>query len=192
MKRITGFVLLIAVDLVVLALLAVWYLASFQPHGGSFSGMMGQMMGYGGTSGMALAMPGSVWLALVFLIVIAVAGVAGAGYFAAYPEIRTGPAPPQAAPVAAPNSSPEVGWDVLMRTSKPEEKRVLEVLAAHDGSYLQKFVVKEAGLSKLKTHRIVSRLAERGVVSVERSGNTNQLTLAPWVKGNAAKQAAGA
>ena len=69
-----------------------------------------------------------------------------------------------------------------MRTSKPEEKKVLEVLVAHQGSYLQKFVVKEAGLSRLKTHSIISRLAERGVVSVERSGNTNQVSLAPWVK----------
>ncbi len=85
-----------------------------------------------------------------------------------------------------------MSWEVLMRTAKPEEQKVLGVLAAHDGSYLQKFVVKEAGLSKLKTHRIVSRLAERGVVTVERSGNTNQVTLAPWVRGGAAKPAAAA
>jgi uncharacterized membrane protein len=42
-------------------------------------------------------------------------------------------------------------------------------------------------LSKLKTHRIVSRLVERGVVSVERSGNPNQASLAPWVKAEAGK-----
>ncbi len=152
---------------------------------------MSQMMGSGATSGMTLAMPGGVWLALVLLVALALVGVVGVGYFSAYPEIRSGHAPSQAAPSAEPKAAPEMSWAVLMRTSKPEEKKVLEVLAAHNGSYLQKFVVKEAGLSRLKTHRIVSRLAERGVVNVERSGNTNQVTLAPWVRGEAGEPAAG-
>jgi uncharacterized membrane protein len=56
------------------------------------------------------------------------------------------------------------------------------VLAAHDGKYLQKFIVKETGLSKLKTHRIVSRLAERGIVTAVSSGNTNEVSLSPWLQ----------
>jgi uncharacterized membrane protein len=70
---------------------------------------------------------------------------------------------------------------MLMRTSKPEEKRILEVLSAHNGVYLQKFIVKESGLSKLKTHRIISRFAERGIVSAMKSGNTNEVRLSPWL-----------
>ncbi len=193
LRRTTGFLLLVVADVVALVTLLTWYLVSYQPRGGSVGGVMGQMMGGGGANGMT-AMPGGVWAALVVLIVVAMAGVVGLGYFLAYPEIRLGPgpAPPVAAqPHATPEGGPQMSWEVLMRTAKPEEQKVLEVLAAHDGSYLQKFVVKEAGLSKLKTHRIVSRLAERGVVTVERSGNTNQVTLAPWVKGSAAKPTAG-
>ena len=121
------------------------------------------------------------------LTVVAGAGLIGWGYFTAYPEIRTGPPARSPAAAVAPTVGPPMNWAVLIRTSKPEERGVLEVLAAHQGSYLQKFVVKEAGLSKLRTHRIVSRLAERGVVYVERSGNTNQVTLAPWVMGDAMK-----
>ncbi len=193
MRRTIAFLLLIVADVIALVAILAWYLVSYQPHGGSFGGVMGQMMGGGSTEGMT-AMPGGVWAALVALVVVAMMGVVGLGYFLAYPEIRLGPAP--APPVAQPHAAPEGGsgmsWEVLMRTAKPEEQKVLGVLAAHDGSYLQKFVVKEAGLSKLKTHRIVSRLAERGVVTVERSGNTNQVTLAPWVRGAAAKPAAAA
>lgn len=190
MKRTTAFLLAVGGDLVVIALVVAWYLASYQPSGGSFGGVMGQMMG-GGTYGMTSAMPGGVWLVLVALIALAVVGFVGLGYFLAFPEIRSGPVQQQTAPGAEPKVNMEMSWAVLMRTSRPEEKKVLEVLAAHDGSYLQKFVVKEAGLSRLKTHRIVSRLAERGVVSVERSGNTNQVSLAPWVRSDA-KPAAGA
>jgi len=38
----------------------------------------------------------------------------------------------------------------------PEEQKVLNVLINHQGKYLQKYVVKEAGLSRLKTHRVVA------------------------------------
>jgi uncharacterized membrane protein len=65
---------------------------------------------------------------------------------------------------------------------KPDEKKVLEVLIANDGKYLQKYIRKEAGLSRLKVHRILSRLAERGMVSLKKSGNTNEVVLADWLK----------
>lgn len=189
MKRAAGFMALAAGALVALVLLVAWYLLSYQPSGGSLGGVMGQMMGAGGTSGMTLVMPGWVWGGIVVLVALLGAGLVGLGYYLAYPEITPAPLLQQPTQGPEPVRSSEMSWAVLMRTSKAEEKRVLEVLAAHDGSYLQKFVVKEAGLSKLKTHRIVSRLAERGVVSVERSGNTNQVSLAPWVRGDAMKSA---
>ena len=179
MKRIGVYAILLGTALASFAAAATWYLASYQGGGGSLGGLMGQMMGRGGTVGMTYTLPPGLWVILVVFVGIAVLGALGVGYYVAFPEIRPGPAR-DAAPPSEP-ANPVVGWDVLMRTSKPEEKKVLEVLASHDGSYLQKFVVKEAGLSRLKTHRIVSRLAERGVVTVERSGNTNQVSLAPWV-----------
>jgi len=179
LKRTTAFLLVLGAAVLGLVTLAAWYVGFYQPAGGSVGGMMGQMMG--GSGGLALTMPWQVWVGLLVLAAVAVAGLIGLGYFIAYPEIRTAPQATPPAAAAAPKEGPPMSWAVLMRTSKPEEKRVLEVLAAHQGNYLQKFVVKEAGLSKLKTHRVVSRLAERGVVNVERSGNTNQVTLAPWV-----------
>ena len=148
---------------------------------------MGQMMGSGTTNGMNYAMPSGVWVALVALVAIAVVGVVGLGYFLTFPEIkRETPTQSEQARVE-PKGVEEINWAVLMRTSKPDEKKVLSVLAAHDGTYLQKFMVREAGLSRLKTHRIVSRLAERGVVTVKSSGNTNEVSLASWLKSDTAE-----
>ena len=140
---------------------------------------MGQMMGRG-ANGLTLAMPGWVWASLVSFVVLAVVGLAGLAYFLAYPEMGPGPAATEQVSPAA-SGGEEMSWAVLMKTSKPEEMRVLEVLAAHEGSYLQKFIVKESGLSRLKTHRIISRFVERGNVVAEKSGNTNEISLAPWL-----------
>ena len=64
----------------------------------------------------------------------------------------------------------------------PEEQKVYNVLVAHRGKYLQKYVVKESGLSRLKTHRIVARFAQRGIVTVNEFGNTNEILLSDWAK----------
>ncbi|MDG6901299.1 MAG: hypothetical protein JRM80_04995 [Nitrososphaerota archaeon] len=141
------------------------------------------MMGNQTPYGMTTAMPSYLWALFAALTVLAVAGVGGLAYYLAYPEIRpvavsAGPAPN----VSESPDKPRLEWSALLRTSKPEEKRVLEVIASHDGKYLQKFIVKESGLSRLKTHRIVSRFAERGIVLVAKSGNTNEVSLALWLK----------
>ena len=77
--------------------------------------------------------------------------------------------------------------DVFMKTMTPDEQKVLNVLIAHQGKYLQKYVVKEAGLSRLKTHRVIARFAQRGIVSVQEFGNTNEIMLSDWVKNTQVK-----
>jgi len=69
---------------------------------------------------------------------------------------------------------------MVLRTLKPDEKKVVGVLKVHGGTYMQKFITRETGLSRLKTHRVVATLAERGIVLVERRGNTNEVSLAKW------------
>jgi hypothetical protein len=71
--------------------------------------------------------------------------------------------------------------EVLLKTMTPEEKKVIGVLINHKGKYLQKYVVKESGLSRLKTHRIVARFAQRGIVTVNEFGNTNEIILSDWI-----------
>jgi uncharacterized membrane protein len=69
----------------------------------------------------------------------------------------------------------------------PEEQKVINVLINHNGKYLQKYVTKEAGLSRLKTHRIVARFVKRGIVTVKEFGNTNEIALSDWVIGSTDK-----
>jgi len=46
---------------------------------------------------------------------------------------------------------------------------------------LQKYVVKEGGLNRLKTHRIIARFAQRGIVTVKEFENTNGVLLSDWI-----------
>ena len=73
-------------------------------------------------------------------------------------------------------------YDSISKTLTAEERHVLGVLSAHSGKYLQKYIKNETGLSRLKAHRIVSRLAERGIVTLERTGNTNEVILSDWLQ----------
>jgi uncharacterized membrane protein len=72
-------------------------------------------------------------------------------------------------------------YDSVVKTLTGDERKVLEVLTAHNGNYLQKYIRSEAGLSRLQTHRIVARLTEGGIVTQEKTGNTNQVQLANWL-----------
>lgn len=70
----------------------------------------------------------------------------------------------------------------VYKTLTSEERKVLDIIVSHDGKYLQKYIRSEAGLSRLKTHRIVTRLAERGIVTLKKSGNTNEVHLSNWIQ----------
>ena len=49
---------------------------------------------------------------------------------------------------AGPNQNAPNSCDVILKTMTPEEQKVLTVLIAHQGKYLQKYVGKEAGLNQ--------------------------------------------
>ena len=150
-------------------------------------GNMGGMMGQTGTSGIQNPVPAYFGVMFVVLVGVTVVGVGGLAYYLAFPEIRTRPEANTAAPIVKsaveePVQGAVTPYASVVKTLTSEERRVIEVLAAHDGKYLQKYIRKETGLSRLKTHRIVVRLAERGIVSLEKTGNTNQVFLANWLK----------
>jgi hypothetical protein len=105
---------------------------------------------------------------ILFLSVVLVSMV-GIIYFLVLPEMKN---------YVAGNGKDTIF--VVLRTLKPEERDVVNVLYAHQGTYLQKFITKETGLSRLKTHRVVAALSERGIVQVEKRGNTNEVSLVKW------------
>jgi len=161
-----------------------WMGEMWRSMGGSMGGMM---VGVPQTSVQNPALPyfGVLFVVLIGVIVI---GIVGLAYFVAFPEIKTGvesvscETSLQCNAVAQPPKNQCAPFESVLKTLTAEERSVIEVLVAHDGKYLQKYIRKETGLSRLKTHRIVARLAERGIVSLEKTGNTNQVFLAKWLK----------
>ncbi len=163
------------------------------------NGGMGGMMGNGNTTSTSY-----LWIIPVILGAAVGFAVIGVAFYYAYPELKyirgtkCDPTPSDkkfgahSADQAAETSDPSTSnmnvqnvsnsCDVLLKTMTPEEKKVLDVLVAHQGKYLQKYVSKEAGLSRLKTHRIVARFAQRGIVSVKEFGNTNEIVVSDWLK----------
>jgi uncharacterized membrane protein len=163
--------------------------------GGNWGGMMGagdMMNDYSsGYSAAPSAAPNSAaqqsaifpLVGLAALIGAVATGTGGAAYFLARPKMRAIDYSPteNTAGSSAPQNvlAPYVS---VSKTLTPEERKVFDVLVAHDGKYLQKYIRAETGLSRLKTHRIVSRLAERGIVTLEKSGNTNEVHVSSWLQ----------
>ena len=163
--------------------------------GSTNSGGMSGMMGNGSTGTTTIS---NLWIIPITIIALAIVGMIGVGFFMVLPEIRnskricepikneTVPTSPTATsglgiPIS---STPLNSCEVILKTMTPEEQKVLSVLIAHQGKYLQKYVGKEAGLSRLKTHRIVAHFAERGIVTVKPLGNTNEVIVSEWVTGS--------
>ena len=190
MRRITLFLILTIVSLVSLvAVVAVGYFTLVSPssHQSNWGNMWDNMWGgMGGMMGGATQTPAqntaAPYFGVIFVVLvgIAIVGVGGLVYFIAFPEIKTAQpvlnnAPAQSEVAVSPYAS-------VLKTLTNDERKVVEVLTAHEGKYLQKYIRKEAGLSRLQTHRIVARLAERGIVALEKTGNTNTVFLENWLK----------
>jgi uncharacterized membrane protein len=157
------------------------------------SGMWGNMGGMmGGTSHSQIqntALP-FFGVAFVMLVAVAAVGTGGLAYYVAFPEIKNRvdqPAVTDSLPIAGQQTQKSActPYESVTKTLSPEERKVVEIVKAHEGRYLQKYIRNEAGLSRLQIHRIVARLTERGIVSVEKNGNTNQVLLADWLKARA-------
>ncbi len=172
-KILTGVILTLA-SLLVFAGIFYWYNAVYTPNW--MNQMMGGMMG---STTQHLTAPWYMLLLPFLLFIPLIGGVLMVGYFALYPEIRTGSSP---VALQSQTGSLPASFESVMKTMKPEEQRLLEILKAHNGVYLQKSLRTESGLTRLKVHRIVSRLAERGIVTVREAGNSNEVSLADWLR----------
>jgi hypothetical protein len=201
MRKLYIFLSIFIIALSIFLALAVvgWYLAATSPsyYGSSWmSQMWGPHLGsdgnYGGMGGMMGNGSGTtssyLWLIPVALIAVVAISVIGVVFYLAFPQLRY-----VKRTCELPSVNRDVGLvgslavesstcGVLLKTMTPEEQRVLNVLVAHQGKYLQKYVSKEAGLSRLKTHRIVARFAQRGIVTVKEFGNTNEVVVSDWVR----------
>ena len=124
------------------------------------------------TKGFPATFPFLVLFSSLLFLCTVLASMVGVIYFLVLPEMKNYYAPG--------NGNGKENTAMVLKTLKPEERSIVNVLDVHGGTYLQKYITKEAGLSRLKTHRVVAALSERGIVQVEKYGNTNQVSLAKW------------
>ena len=145
---------------------------------------MGGMMGGTGS----VSSPYSAYFGILFVIVVIIVIVSAIGlvYFIMLPEIKTSNRMIRNNNVQTvnetQNSEDSSAYESVLKTLNEDEKKILNVLRNHNGKYLQKYIRHEAKLSRLKTHRVLARFAERGMVSLQKSGNTNEVTLVEWLQ----------
>jgi uncharacterized membrane protein len=181
MRRINAFLVLLLASLIALVALIIvgFYVFAASPYPTDWmtgmGGHMGSMM-----DGVTVQNPASPYLSIAFIVIIGVTIISAGGlvYFLMFPEITTADHAKNAGQVSGQNST---AYDAIVKTLTEEERKVIQVLKTHNGKYLQKYIRKEAGLSRLKTHRILARLADRDIVALKKSGNTNEVHLSEWI-----------
>lgn len=129
--------------------------------------VLGQLL----TTGFPATFPFLVLFSSLLFLSTVLASVVGVIYFLVVPEMKN---------YYLSGSNGKENVSMVLRTLKPDERTVVNVLDAHGGTYLQKYITKESGLSRLRTHRVVATLSERGIVTVEKYENTNQVSLVKW------------
>jgi hypothetical protein len=144
--------------------------------------------GYGAQANETVSSQRFVWLAL-FAIPLSVAIVVVV-YSVLFPKIRvevkpTFSSPEQSVDINTGISTPVAksqSLEAILRILNSDERKIVEALASQpDGTMLQKDLKFEAGLSRVKTHRVLARLVARRIVTAEKYYNSNKITLANWI-----------
>jgi hypothetical protein len=65
--------------------------------------------------------------------------------------------------------------ELVLKFLDAKERKVVDLLIRNKGKMFQAEVSRLEGMGKLKAHRIIQRLVERGVIEVQKSGKTNIL-----------------
>jgi len=102
------------------------------------------------------------------------------GYAVVFPELseKKFKGKPSSVPIVEKGES---SLEAVLRVLNDDERKVIETLVAEGGTMLQKDIRWKTGLSRVKTHRLLFRLAKRGIVSTEKYYNTNKIMLADWL-----------
>jgi uncharacterized membrane protein len=141
---------------------------------------IGNGRGHGAQNSDMMSGDSSVWL-MLFIIPIAVA-IAIIVYMVAFPQIKQAKTVTETPETVSQAPESKQTLDAVLKVLNEDERKVVETLAsAKGGSMLQKEIRWKTDLSRVKVHRVVARLAERGIVQVAKQDNTNKVTLSDWI-----------
>jgi uncharacterized membrane protein len=126
-------------------------------------------------------------LLLLVIVVPLVVVLVVAAYMVFFPriEIEKKIENPEETPTASTPTEKSQKLDAVLRVLNPDEQKVVEAIASsEEGNMLQKDIRWKTGLSRVKTHRVLARLAARRIVKIEKYYNTNRVALADWIAKN--------
>ncbi len=72
--------------------------------------------------------------------------------------------------------------NIILKLLNSNERKVLESLIKNEGTVLQSEISRAEGMNKLKTHRAVKRLKQKGIIKKEDYGKTNRIILTEDIK----------
>lgn len=72
--------------------------------------------------------------------------------------------------------------DIILKFLSPEEKKLVNLLVENNGKILQAEATRLPGMNKVKSHRVVQKLLDKGVLEKERIGKTNVIKFSGEIK----------
>ena len=76
----------------------------------------------------------------------------------------------------------EKATQALIQFLNKDERKVIENILENKGKVFQSEISRIEGIGKLKSHRILQRLSDRGVIEIEKHGKTNIIRLAKNIR----------
>lgn len=114
-----------------------------------------------------------IWVPVVSAPMIFLIGLLA--YSVLFPEIK----PKSSGESVSPEEQQSLS--AVIKVLKEDERKVVELIMSSGGSMLQRDISRKTGFSRVKTHRILYRLATRGIVTAEKYYNTYKISLAEWL-----------
>ena len=71
---------------------------------------------------------------------------------------------------------------VLLKFLNYNENKVLKKLIEHNGNVLQSEISRLPNMGKVKAHRVLKDMEIKGIISIDKYGKTNRVTLSADVK----------
>ena len=74
-------------------------------------------------------------------------------------------------------NSGELGQNIVLKLLNGNQRKVLERLVENEGAALQSEIGRMEGMTRLKTHRAIKDLENKGIIRTENFGKTNRILL---------------
>ena len=72
--------------------------------------------------------------------------------------------------------------ELVLKFLGPQERKVVDLLIKNKGKLYQSEISRTEGMTKLKSHRVIQKLSDRGVIQIQENGKTNIIRFNPEIE----------